>query len=317
MKHILRFRKLFVGGGALVAALLFIEFLDEFFFGALEAAWPLIRDELSLTYVQVGLLLSVPRVWGGVARHTDRHTRRRLESQGDHNWRRSAVRGVPAGRLHQRELRHAHGRTIDIQPCVRRVRRAVPGDAYGPRHIPLRAEHGALDVHGRVRRGPRRTGAGRRPRARTGMARTRACDRRRVGADAARDAENAARRLVGGRRRLPYPRRTEKWDSGSLERAETPAGTQVARIAGTRQSHGRLAPQLPRAVLRGCRRREQDAGRAGSRALDGSGSSGRLSAHPAAGAGQGPDLISDTARSRSSRCSSRSCLRPDCGPRWR
>ena len=63
----MRFRKLFVGGGALVATLLFIEFLDEFFFGALEAAWPLIRDELSLTYVQVGLLLSVPRVWGGVA----------------------------------------------------------------------------------------------------------------------------------------------------------------------------------------------------------------------------------------------------------
>ncbi len=67
MRHILRFRKLFAGSSALVAALLFIEFLDEFFFGALEAAWPLIRDELSLTYVQVGLLLSVPRVWGGVA----------------------------------------------------------------------------------------------------------------------------------------------------------------------------------------------------------------------------------------------------------
>ena len=32
-----------------------------------EAAWPLIRDDLSLTYLQIGLLLSIPRVWGSVA----------------------------------------------------------------------------------------------------------------------------------------------------------------------------------------------------------------------------------------------------------
>ena len=67
MRNTLRFRKLFAGGGALVIALLFIEFLDEFFFGALEAAWPLIREDLSLTYVEIGLLLSIPRVWGSVA----------------------------------------------------------------------------------------------------------------------------------------------------------------------------------------------------------------------------------------------------------
>ena len=66
MRHILRHGKLFAGGSALVVALLFIEFLDEFFFGALEAAWPLIRDDLSLTYVEIGLLLSIPRVWGSV-----------------------------------------------------------------------------------------------------------------------------------------------------------------------------------------------------------------------------------------------------------
>ncbi len=48
-------------------ALLLIEFIDEFFFGAIEAAWPLIRNDLALTYVQVGLLLSVPRIWGSVA----------------------------------------------------------------------------------------------------------------------------------------------------------------------------------------------------------------------------------------------------------
>ncbi len=63
----MRLRYLFAGGGALVLGLLLIEFIDEFFFGALEAAWPLIRDDLSLTYLQIGLLLSVPRIWGSVA----------------------------------------------------------------------------------------------------------------------------------------------------------------------------------------------------------------------------------------------------------
>lgn len=43
-----------------VLALLLIEFLDEFIFGASEAAWPLIRSDLSLSYVQIGLLLGVP-----------------------------------------------------------------------------------------------------------------------------------------------------------------------------------------------------------------------------------------------------------------
>ena len=67
MRHAPRLRNLFLGGGSIVLGLLFIEFIDEFLFGALEAAWPLIRDDLSLTYVQIGLLLSVPRIWGSVA----------------------------------------------------------------------------------------------------------------------------------------------------------------------------------------------------------------------------------------------------------
>jgi FSR family fosmidomycin resistance protein-like MFS transporter len=45
-----------------VLTLLTIEFLDEFVFGAREAAWPLIRDNLGLSYVQVGVLLSVPNL---------------------------------------------------------------------------------------------------------------------------------------------------------------------------------------------------------------------------------------------------------------
>ena len=36
--------------------------LDEFVFGAREAAWPLVRDDLALSYTQIGLLLSVPNV---------------------------------------------------------------------------------------------------------------------------------------------------------------------------------------------------------------------------------------------------------------
>jgi MFS transporter, FSR family, fosmidomycin resistance protein len=51
-RHVLRFTFL----------LLAIEFLDELVFGAREAAWPLIRDDLNLTYAQVGLLLSVPAI---------------------------------------------------------------------------------------------------------------------------------------------------------------------------------------------------------------------------------------------------------------
>jgi FSR family fosmidomycin resistance protein-like MFS transporter len=46
--------------------LLLIEFLDEFVFGAREAAWPLIRTDLGLSYAQVGLLLSLPNVVGNL-----------------------------------------------------------------------------------------------------------------------------------------------------------------------------------------------------------------------------------------------------------
>ena len=44
--------------------LLAVEFLDELVFGLREAAWPLIRDDLRLSYTQVGVILSVPPVVG-------------------------------------------------------------------------------------------------------------------------------------------------------------------------------------------------------------------------------------------------------------
>src|SRR5262249_23602459 len=48
--------------GLFAAALLLVEFADEFVFGAREAAWPLIRSDLGLTYAEVGLLLGLPNV---------------------------------------------------------------------------------------------------------------------------------------------------------------------------------------------------------------------------------------------------------------
>jgi len=48
------------GLSSFVITLLAIEFLDEFVFGAREAAWPLIRTDLGLNYIQIGLLLSLP-----------------------------------------------------------------------------------------------------------------------------------------------------------------------------------------------------------------------------------------------------------------
>lgn len=49
-----------------VLTLLLIEFLDELVFGVREAAWPLIRDDLRLTYTQVGVILSLPGVVGNL-----------------------------------------------------------------------------------------------------------------------------------------------------------------------------------------------------------------------------------------------------------
>jgi len=43
---------------------LLIEFLDELVFGVGETAWPLFRDDLHLSYTQIGLLLSLPGILG-------------------------------------------------------------------------------------------------------------------------------------------------------------------------------------------------------------------------------------------------------------
>ena len=47
-------------------AFLLIEFLDELTFGVEEAAWPFIRTDLALNYVQIGLLMSIPGIVSSV-----------------------------------------------------------------------------------------------------------------------------------------------------------------------------------------------------------------------------------------------------------
>jgi FSR family fosmidomycin resistance protein-like MFS transporter len=54
------------GMSLFVLTLFAVEFLDEVVFGLREAAWPLIRDDLRLSYTQVGVILSVPPIVGNV-----------------------------------------------------------------------------------------------------------------------------------------------------------------------------------------------------------------------------------------------------------
>jgi MFS transporter, FSR family, fosmidomycin resistance protein len=70
----------------IVVALLAVEVLDELVFGAREAAWPQIRAELELSYVQVGLLLSAPMYASAVFEPV-------FGVLGDSRWRRTVVVG--------------------------------------------------------------------------------------------------------------------------------------------------------------------------------------------------------------------------------
>ncbi len=45
---------------------LLIEFLDELVFGVNAAAWPFIRNDLALNYIQIGLALSLPGILGNI-----------------------------------------------------------------------------------------------------------------------------------------------------------------------------------------------------------------------------------------------------------
>ena len=49
-----------------IGLLLAIELFDELVFGVQVAAWPSIRDDLALTYVQMGILLSLPGIFSSI-----------------------------------------------------------------------------------------------------------------------------------------------------------------------------------------------------------------------------------------------------------
>jgi MFS transporter, FSR family, fosmidomycin resistance protein len=51
---------------ALTFALLAVELLDELVFGAHNAAWPMFRADLRLSYTQIGALLTLPAVFGSL-----------------------------------------------------------------------------------------------------------------------------------------------------------------------------------------------------------------------------------------------------------
>jgi FSR family fosmidomycin resistance protein-like MFS transporter len=55
-------RRALRGASVFVFTLLAVELMDELVYGAVEAAWPLVRSELGLTYAQVGLLLGLPGI---------------------------------------------------------------------------------------------------------------------------------------------------------------------------------------------------------------------------------------------------------------
>jgi FSR family fosmidomycin resistance protein-like MFS transporter len=58
-------RRLAIPAG-LAAFFLAIEFLDELAYGTIGAAWPAIRDDLNLTYGQIGLLVGLPLMLGNI-----------------------------------------------------------------------------------------------------------------------------------------------------------------------------------------------------------------------------------------------------------
>src|SRR5262245_60443458 len=68
------------------ATLLAIELLDELVCGVREAAWPLIKRDLGLSYSEVGLLLSLPTLIGNLCEPV-------LGLLGDTSRRRSLIIG--------------------------------------------------------------------------------------------------------------------------------------------------------------------------------------------------------------------------------
>ncbi len=199
-----------------VLTLLAVEFLDELVFGVREAAWPLIRDDLRLSYTQVGVILSVPPIVGHLVEPAARRPRRRVAQARARARGRRRLRRGDAARGLEHELRAAARGVDPVEPRVGRVHRPLAGDADGRRARAARAEHGALGAGGL---GGELRGAGGRRRVRVG-GRELALGLRRGGrADAAGGrggVASAVRDAFGPGRRTRRARRSSKGLRGAL-----------------------------------------------------------------------------------------------------
>jgi FSR family fosmidomycin resistance protein-like MFS transporter len=72
--------------GSFAFALLVVEFLDELVDGARQSAWALVRSDLALTYTQIGMLLTVPKLFGNAVEPA-------LDLLGDTRRRRALILG--------------------------------------------------------------------------------------------------------------------------------------------------------------------------------------------------------------------------------
>ena len=107
--------------------ILAIEFLDELVDGVGSAAWPLVRNDLDLTYIHIGLLLSVPGIFSTFLEPV-------IGILGDVGYRRLLVVGggvafaaaVGSG-VHQPGVRRPADRMDHLLSRVGRVRQPVAG----------------------------------------------------------------------------------------------------------------------------------------------------------------------------------------------
>ena len=132
---------------AVVLTFLAIEFLDELVDGVGSAAWPLIRTDLDLTYVQIGLLFAMPGVIASfIEPFIGIHPGRRGVSSTIDPRRRCGVHGGARPRVDQPGYRRPTPRVDRLLPGGRSIRQPLSGVLDGHRPVTPRAEYGAMGV---------------------------------------------------------------------------------------------------------------------------------------------------------------------------
>jgi len=124
---------------------LLIEFLDELVFGVNQAAWPLIRTDLRLSYLQIGLLLSVPGIVAAILEPLLGFSGCLETPPADPGRGNLLCPGMSTHRP-QHWLCLFAGRLLFFLSRLRRVREPIAGFADGFRPGPARASHGTLEL---------------------------------------------------------------------------------------------------------------------------------------------------------------------------